>query len=167
MTTAGFLFFARHAIAAVSSDRIRSQALAFHRWYLDHADDQTIPTDQAAIGAYRTAAYRTQLVADYRAKRFVDAGDPFLAVQDYNEADWKAHVSAAEPTGSGQGRTDLCIHLRHAGSAWKISKVDRADDPAGPDGMPERRERGRSATPGPGAARVDIPPTFGPAASVP
>ena len=144
LTTAGIFLLAGQAIAAVPSDRIRSQAVAFYRWYLDHADDQTIPTDQAAIGAYLTTACRRQLTAEYRANRFADAGDPFLAVQDYDEADWKAHVSAAEPTGfpedphvvvtlgSGQGRADLCVHFQHVGRAWKISKVDRADDPDTP-----------------------------------
>lgn len=143
LTTAGVLFLAGQANAAVPSDRIRSQAVAFYRWYLDHADDRTIPADQAAIGAYLTAACHMQLAADYRANRFADVGDPLLAVQDYEEANWKAHVSAAEPTGfpedphvvtlgSGQGRANLCVHLRHPGRAWKISKVDRADDPEAP-----------------------------------
>lgn len=128
------------ALAANAPNEIRAQAVAFYRWYLDHADDRSVPTEQSASKAFLTTSYRKRLDATYRANGFAEDADPFLNVQDYDAANWKAHVVADQPTGlstdprlvvhlgTGREAAQVCVHFRRDGGIWKIAQVDQADD---------------------------------------
>ena len=68
-----------------------------------------------------------------------------LKVQDYHDADWMTHVSAAVSDGlpndphllvtlGAVGRAELCVHMVETGQVWKIARVDPAGvAPASPD----------------------------------
>jgi len=123
---------AAHAREASAPEGV---AKAFYAWYIGKDAAGVYPLLDQGIGDYVAAATVDGLRAAYRRNELPGDADYFLKVQDYDEADWGAHIEthpavllgdvALVPVSFGSvQRVSVVVFLRKDGTRWKIVKVD-------------------------------------------
>jgi hypothetical protein len=118
-----------------------SSAAAFYKWFIHRSSEKHgYALMDKAIYTYVSKPTVDFLRTEYRQNRFAEQAEYFTRVQDYDDADWLAHIAvhpavlldgvAVVPVtfGSTEKKTVVAF-LRKQGNAWKITKVvDTEDD---------------------------------------